>query len=63
METSLGRKRGCGGVVTACHCLVGLVVRLDGDDGVLSGWCGRMWILLLEGEGLVKKRNLLFVEL
>lgn len=37
METSLGRECGCGGVVTACHCLVGLVVRLDGDDGVLSG--------------------------
>lgn len=36
METSLGRECGCGGVVTACHCLVGLVVRLDGDDGVLS---------------------------
>lgn len=60
METTLGRECGCGGVVTACHCLVGLVVRLDGDDGVLSCWCGR---LLLEGEGLVKKRNLLFVEL
>lgn len=36
METSLGRECGCGGVVTACHCLVGSVVRLDGDDGVLS---------------------------